>query len=72
MNLRIRFACAFLNRQFTDNHQRQVDFRNVAGNIKTMLHQGANRAIVVLVKVVMMVLGNRKQARHHKNNDYGL
>ena len=37
-----------------------------------MLHQRANRAVVVLVKVVMMVLGNRKQARYHKNNDYGL
>lgn len=65
MNVRIRFACAFLNREFANNHQKYDDIRNVASNIKTMLHQRANRAIVMLVKVIVMMLGNRKQARHH-------
>ena len=69
MNMRIRFAYAFLIREFTDNHQKQGDLGDIVANIKTILHQGANRAIFMAVKVVMMVLRDREQSRKQQNND---
>jgi hypothetical protein len=58
-----------LIREFTDNHQKQCDLGSVVANIEAVLHQGANRAIFMAVKVVMMVLRDREQSRKQQNND---
>ena len=46
--------------QFTDNHQKYGYIGDVAVKVETILYQRADWAIVMLVKVVMMVLGNRE------------
>ena len=46
--------------QFTDNHQKYGDIGGVACRVETILYQRTDRAIVMLVKVVVMVLGNRE------------
>ena len=58
--------------QFADNHQNYSDIRGAACHVKTVLHQCADRAIVMLVKVVVMVLGDREQACYQQCDDYGL
>ena len=63
---------AYFTYQFTDNHQKHDDTRNVAIKIKTILHQRTDRAVIMFIEIIMMVLGNGKQARHQENNDYGL
>ena len=71
METRVCLEYANFAYQFTDNHQKYGDIRSVASDIKTMLDQCTNRAIVVSVKVVMMVLGNREQPCKQQcdNND---
>jgi hypothetical protein len=46
--------------QFADNYQNYGDVRGTACHVKTILHQRTDWAIVMLVKVVVMVLGNRE------------
>jgi hypothetical protein len=46
--------------QFADNHQKYGDIGGVACRVETILYQRTDWAIVMLVKVVMMVLGNRE------------
>lgn len=58
IEMRICLAYAFLDRQFADNRRVDGDIRDIAGGVKTILHQCADRAVVVLVKVVVMVLGD--------------
>ena len=60
MKARIRPENANFAYQFTDNHQKYGDFSCIAAEIETILHQGADRAVVMLVKVIVMVLGDRK------------
>ena len=71
MKPRVRLENANIACQFANNHQKYGDIRSVASDIKTVLDQCANRAIVVSVKVVMMVLGNREQPCKQQcdNND---
>ena len=60
MKARIRPENANFAYQFTDNHQKYGDFGGIAAEIETILHQCADRAIVMLVEVIVMVLGDRK------------
>ena len=60
MKLRIRLENANLAYQFTDNHQKYGYIGDVAVKVETILYQRADWAIVMLVKVVVMVLGNRE------------
>ncbi len=72
MNVRIRLACAFLIREFADNHQKQGDFWRIVANVETVLHQGAYWAVLVTVKIVVMVLRDRKQSRNQQGDYDGL
>ena len=60
MKVRIRLEYTNFAQQFTDNHQKHGNIRDIATKVETILHQRANRAIAMLVKIIMMVLGNRK------------
>jgi hypothetical protein len=55
--------------QFADNYQNYGDVRGTACHVKTILHQRTDWAIVMLVEVVVMVLGDREYARHYQCND---
>ena len=56
----IRLIYANFAYQFTDNHQKQGHIGSVAANVKTALHQRTDWAVAMIVKVFVMVLGNRE------------
>nr|WP_072979382.1 hypothetical protein [Fibrobacter sp. UWH4] len=60
MKTRVCSKNANFTYQFADNHQNYSDIRGAACNVKTILHQRTDWAIVMLVKVIVMVLGNRE------------
>ena len=60
MKMRVRPENANFAYQFADNHQNDCDVRGDTSHVKTILHQCADWAIVMLVKVLVMVLGNRE------------
>lgn len=72
MKMRVCPENADFANQFADNHQNDGDIRGAACHVKTVLHQCADWAIVMLVEVVVMVLGNREQACYQQCDDYGL
>jgi hypothetical protein len=46
--------------QFADNYQNYGDVRGTACHVKTILHQRTDWAVAMIVKVFVMVLGNRE------------
>jgi ATP-dependent protease HslVU (ClpYQ) ATPase subunit len=60
MKPRIRLENANFAYQFTDNHQKYGNVGYVATNVETILHQRTDWAVAMIVKVFVMVLGNRE------------
>ena len=60
MKPRIRLENANFAYQFTDNHQEYGDVRGTASHVKTILHQRTDWAVAMIVKILVMVLGDRK------------
>jgi limonene-1,2-epoxide hydrolase len=60
MKTRIRLEDTSFTYKFTNNHQKHGDIGNVATKGETVLYQRTDRAIVMFVKIIVMVLGNRE------------
>ena len=68
----IRPAGAACAREDEEHRPKYGNLRREVVEFKTVLHQRADRAFVMLVKIVVMVLRDSQEARDQGQYDYGL
>lgn len=58
MKAQICLENAYFTCQFTDNYQKHSDIQDIVTKVKTILYQRTDRAIVMHIKIVMMMLSD--------------
>ena len=71
MKMGIRFSGAAYASECKKHHPEYGNLWRKIVEFKAILHQRADRAIVVLVKIIVMVLRDSQEARDHERCDYG-
>ena len=72
MKMGNRFPGAAHAREGKEHRPEHGNLRRKVVEFKTVLHQRANGAFVMLVKIIVMVLRDSQEARNHEQYDYGL
>lgn len=72
MEMRVGLAGAFCAGKCKENRPENGNLRRIVVIIQAILHQGANGAVFVPVKIVVMVLRDSQEARDQGQYDYGL
>lgn len=72
MEMRVGLAGASCAGKCKENRPENGNLRRIVVIIQAILHQGANGAVFVPVKIVVMVLRDSQEARDQGQYDYGL
>lgn len=72
MKTGIPLAGVFFTYKGKEHPPKNGDMRSIVVKSNAVLYQSADRAVVVSVKVVMMVLRDSQKACDHKRHDNGL